>query len=243
MTAPVGRHDISDADRPQPRPATRIASPSSNAPEDETNDSRARSSTTFGTGLEFAYRVPSTWSFLSRRQSKNLKRTGTSVRYAVLNPRRGEIPRLVGRCDDHRGRRHGSETNRRVIEAAGLSFILEMRIPEMPYVVKEWRDTSRRGNHGRAGVRRAVASRADRQVPRLGHLLSIPRRQGPPHPNSIIRRPARRTCRGRSESSVSMRSPVPDATLNSKHTRPRHVRVIWWLACFACTYTMRRTRC
>ena len=33
-----------------------------------------------------------------------------------------------------------SEANRRAIEAAGLSFILGMRIPEMPYVVKTWRE-------------------------------------------------------------------------------------------------------
>ncbi len=33
-----------------------------------------------------------------------------------------------------------SETNRRAIEAEGLSFILGMRIPELPYVVKNWRE-------------------------------------------------------------------------------------------------------
>jgi Transposase DDE domain len=38
-----------------------------------------------------------------------------------------------------------SETNRRAIEAAGLSFILGMRIPEMPCAVKAWRDT----HHGK----------------------------------------------------------------------------------------------
>jgi hypothetical protein len=32
-----------------------------------------------------------------------------------------------------------SETNRKVIEAAGLSFILGMRIPDIPYVVSQWR--------------------------------------------------------------------------------------------------------
>ena len=29
--------------------------------------------------------------------------------------------------------------NKRAIEAAGLSFILGMKIPEIPYVVQEWR--------------------------------------------------------------------------------------------------------
>jgi DDE family transposase len=32
-----------------------------------------------------------------------------------------------------------SDANKKAIEAAGLSFILGMRIPEMPYVVTEWR--------------------------------------------------------------------------------------------------------
>lgn len=33
-----------------------------------------------------------------------------------------------------------SDANRRAIEAEGLSFILGMRIPELPYVVKQWRE-------------------------------------------------------------------------------------------------------
>jgi Transposase DDE domain len=32
-----------------------------------------------------------------------------------------------------------SEANQKQIEAAGLSFILGMKIPDMPYVVKQWR--------------------------------------------------------------------------------------------------------
>ena len=32
-----------------------------------------------------------------------------------------------------------SEANRRAVEAAGLSFILGARIPDVPYVVTEWR--------------------------------------------------------------------------------------------------------
>ncbi len=34
-----------------------------------------------------------------------------------------------------------SEANQKAIEAAGLSFILGMRIPHVPYVVKQWRRT------------------------------------------------------------------------------------------------------
>ena len=32
-----------------------------------------------------------------------------------------------------------SEANQKEIEAAGLSFILGMRIPQVPYVVAQWR--------------------------------------------------------------------------------------------------------
>ncbi len=32
-----------------------------------------------------------------------------------------------------------SEENQKAIEAAGLSFILAMKIPDIPYVVDEWR--------------------------------------------------------------------------------------------------------
>ena len=41
----------------------------------------------------------------------------------------------------HRGRRRrdDSEANLAAIEAAGLRFILGARIPDVPYVVAEWR--------------------------------------------------------------------------------------------------------
>jgi hypothetical protein len=32
-----------------------------------------------------------------------------------------------------------SDANTKAIEAAGLSFILGMRLPEIPYVVTQWR--------------------------------------------------------------------------------------------------------
>ena len=35
-----------------------------------------------------------------------------------------------------------SEANQKQIEAAGLSFILGMKIPHIPYVVKQWRGAS-----------------------------------------------------------------------------------------------------
>ena len=53
-----------------------------------------------------------------------------------------------------------SEANQRAIEAAGLSFIIGARIPDMPYVVAEWRRTHPGVQRDRrAGIHPAVASR------------------------------------------------------------------------------------
>jgi hypothetical protein len=73
-----------------------------------------------------------------------------------------------------------SEANQKAIEAAGLSFILGMRIPHVPYVVAQWR----REHPGeelprRAGAHPAVAGRADEQTAGSGHLLPVPPRPGP----------------------------------------------------------------
>jgi Transposase DDE domain len=55
-----------------------------------------------------------------------------------------------------------SEANMRAVEAAGLSFILGMRIPDIPYVVTEWR-----GEH------------PDGEQPPDGLILTQPRPAGP----------------------------------------------------------------
>ena len=72
-----------------------------------------------------------------------------------------------------------SEANQKAIEAAGLSFILGMKVPDVPYVVDQWR----REHPGEeipdgqvftqpwpAGPRRSAGP---------GHLLPVPGRPGP----------------------------------------------------------------
>jgi Transposase DDE domain len=54
-----------------------------------------------------------------------------------------------------------SDANKRAIEAAGLSFILGMRIPEVPYVVEQWR-----------------RDHPDQQIPD-GHIFTQPWPAGP----------------------------------------------------------------
>jgi len=76
-----------------------------------------------------------------------------------------------------------SEANKKAIEAAGLSFIIGAKIPDIPYVVSKWRTNHPRPRHRRrARVHPAVAGRIDRQAPRPGHLLPVQDRPGPAHP-------------------------------------------------------------
>ena len=64
-----------------------------------------------------------------------------------------------------------SEANQKEIEAAGLSFILGMKIPRVPYVVAQWRrDHPGQEIPERACPDPAVAGRAERRPPRPGHL-------------------------------------------------------------------------
>ncbi len=67
-----------------------------------------------------------------------------------------------------------SEANQKQIEAAGLSFILGMRIPHVPCVVAQWRrEHPRPGHPRRARPHPALARRAERRPPRPGHLLPV----------------------------------------------------------------------
>ena len=75
-----------------------------------------------------------------------------------------------------------SEANQKAIEAAGLSFILGMKIPDVPYQVAQWRrEHPGRGDPRRAHVHPALARRAVSQAPRPDDLLPVPRRPGPSH--------------------------------------------------------------
>jgi hypothetical protein len=75
-----------------------------------------------------------------------------------------------------------SEANQKQIEAAGLSFILGMKIPQIPYAIAQWR-CEHPGEQipGRARVHPALARQAERRPPRPGHLMPVPPRPGPPH--------------------------------------------------------------
>jgi hypothetical protein len=75
-----------------------------------------------------------------------------------------------------------SEANRKAIEAAGLSFILGMRIPHVPYVAAQWR----REHPGEASPTGTSSPShglpPGEQTARPSHLLPVPRRPGPADP-------------------------------------------------------------
>jgi hypothetical protein len=67
-----------------------------------------------------------------------------------------------------------SDGNKRAIEASGLSFILGMRIPDVPYVVDRWRTNHPRpADPGRARLHPALARRSQRPAAEPGHLLPV----------------------------------------------------------------------
>ena len=72
------------------------------------------------------------------------------------------------------------EANQKAIEAAGLSFVLGMRIPHVPYVVSRWR-REHAGEQIPDGhvFTQAVAGRADEQSAGSGYLLPVPPRPCP----------------------------------------------------------------
>jgi hypothetical protein len=89
-----------------------------------------------------------------------------------------------------------SMSNQKAIEAAGLSFILGARTPDVPYVVKQWRAAHPDQEiPARACLRPAMAGQRHRRPPRPGHLLPLPRRQRPTDP--ARHRPAGRQGRTR----------------------------------------------
>jgi Transposase DDE domain len=58
-----------------------------------------------------------------------------------------------------------SEANQKAIEAAGLSFILGMKIPNVPYRVSRWQGASRGGDPRRTRVHPALACGPVEQAP------------------------------------------------------------------------------
>jgi hypothetical protein len=71
-----------------------------------------------------------------------------------------------------------SDANKRAIEAAGLALILGMRIPDVPYVVDQWR-RDHPARRSRTGT--SLPSPPHRQAPGSAHLLPISGRSCPPH--------------------------------------------------------------
>ncbi len=67
----------------------------------------------------------------------------------------------------------------KAIEAAGLSFILGMKIPGIAYVIDAWRREHPGEEIPDGHVFTGPGRRAERQAPRPGHLLPVPRRPGP----------------------------------------------------------------
>src|SRR5712691_757623 len=74
-----------------------------------------------------------------------------------------------------------SEANQHQLEAAGLSFILGMKIPRVPHVVSQWRREHPGQDIPDGHVfHPAVARRAERRPPGPGDLLPVPPRPGTP---------------------------------------------------------------
>ena len=72
-----------------------------------------------------------------------------------------------------------SEASQKQIKAAGLSFILGVKIPHVPYAVQQWRrehpdEETPDGDHAHP----AVAGQAERRPPGPDHLLPVQGRPG-----------------------------------------------------------------
>jgi hypothetical protein len=75
-----------------------------------------------------------------------------------------------------------SEANQKAIEAAGLSFILGMHIPDVPYQVDRWRREHPGEDIPDGHVSPSPGPPAPPAAPGPGHLLPVQSRPGPTHP-------------------------------------------------------------
>ena len=104
-----------------------------------------------------------------------------------------------------------SEANKQAIEAAGLSFILGTKIPDIPYVVQQWRR-----EHPDEDIPDGLVltqpwpAGPTRSAPRPGHLLPVPGRPGPAHP-ARHRRAGRQGREGRRGEGAGQAQPVHHA--------------------------------
>ena len=109
-----------------------------------------------------------------------------------------------------------SEANKQAIEAAGLSFILGARIPDIPYVVQPVARASTPTATSPTGTifTQPWPAGPSRPAPGPGHLLPVPGRPGPAHPARHRRagrqgRDAPSPGRRRSSATGSSASPAP----------------------------------
>ena len=114
-----------------------------------------------------------------------------------------------------------SEANQKAIEAAGLSFILGMKIPDVPYEVDEWRRGAPRGGHPRrARLHPALARRAVLASAGQGYLLPATGRPGPPDP-ARHRRAGRQGRQGRRRPGPGQAEPVHRPRRRGQERQPR----------------------
>ena len=113
-----------------------------------------------------------------------------------------------------------SEANRRAIEAAGLSFILGAKIPDVPYVVDAWRKAhpDKQIPDGHVFTQPWPAGPTD-AAPGPGHLLPVPRRPGPAHA-ARHRRAGRQGREGRRREGAGQTQPVHQAHRRHQDRQP-----------------------
>ena len=115
-----------------------------------------------------------------------------------------------------------SEANQKAIEAAGLSFILGMKIPDVPYVVDAWRARAPRRRRSPTGTSftQPWPAGPNGDAPRPGHLLPVPRRPGPPHA-ARHRRAGRQGREGRRRAGAGQAQPVHRPRRRRQERQPR----------------------
>ena len=114
-----------------------------------------------------------------------------------------------------------SAGNQKAIEDAGLSFILGARIPDVPYVVAQWR-REHPGQEIPDGhiFTQPWAGRPGRQPPRPGHLLPVQGRPGPADPAGH-QRAGRQGRESRRRRHAGQAEPVRPAVRRDQERQPR----------------------
>ena len=114
-----------------------------------------------------------------------------------------------------------SEANQKAIEAAGLSFILGMKIPDVPYQVAQWRREHPGEDipDGHVFTQPWPAGPIV-EAPRPDDLLPVPRRPGPADP-ARHRRAGRQGRQGRRRAGPGQAQPVHRPRRRGEERQPR----------------------